>query len=132
MDCAAEDDSLRKNKEGGLTLKTRGWKWAQKTPKKAKKNVVLKIDIFNRFGKYTVSEAAGLGKVDTIWVVARDSPRGELAELPKVKLDERANPDPTLGRDRKKEIKESCWILEERDGDFFCDCKFGFKGHLSL
>ena len=21
-------------------------------------------------------------------------------------------------------------ILEERDGDFFCDCSLGFKGHL--
>lgn len=63
-------------------------------------------------------------------MVARDSPRGELTELAKVKLVERANPDPTLGWDKKKEIKESCWILEERDGDFFCDCKFGFKGHL--
>ena len=130
LDYEGEDDGPRKNREGGLKLKTRGWKWSQKNPKKAKTNSVVKIERASRYGKFTVSEEAGLGTVARIWLVARETPRGDLTELAKVKLVERENPSVALSWDEKVKIKESCWILEERDGDFFCDCSLGFKGHL--
>ena len=31
---------------------------------------------------------------------------------------------------KRKKLRESCWIIEESNGDFFCDCEAGFKGHL--
>jgi hypothetical protein len=90
---------------------------------------VMKIEIDNKYGKYTVSETAQLIIVDRIWVVARQTSRGSLSDLAKVKLTERASLS-NIHWDEKKQIKESCWILEERDGDFFCDCPVGFKGGL--
>ena len=71
LDYEGEDDGPRKNREGGLKLKTRGWKWSQKNPKKGNTSSVIKIERNSRYGKFTVSEEAGLGTVTRIWVVAR-------------------------------------------------------------
>ena len=50
-----------------------------------------------------------------------------------IKLQEREsgkrNPEqPFLGL--RKEIKESRWIIEERNNDFYCGCEDGFKVQL--
>ena len=59
----------------------------------------------DQLGKFTVSEEAGLGTVARIWVVARETPRGDLTELAKVKLVERENPSVALSWDEKVKIK---------------------------
>ena len=91
---------------------------------------VLSVDVSTRLGAHSVCEVAGLGKPSRILVVGRKEPRGELTSLAKVKLEERARPSTSLTLDEKKTIKESCWIVEKVDGDYFCDCRDGFKGHL--
>ena len=113
----------------GLALKTNGWKWAQANARHMKTKSVLSVDVSTRLGAHSVSEVAGLGKPSRIWVVGRQEPKGELTDLARAKLEERARPS-SLHFDDKKKIKESCWVVEERDGDFFCDCPEGFKGHL--
>jgi hypothetical protein len=84
------------------------------------------VERTNKYGKFTISAAAGLGEVDRIWVVSRQTPWGDLSELAKIKLEERTNPS-DKSWDEKRIIKGSFWILEERDGDFFCDCPSGLK-----
>ena len=135
-DWSQQDDSLLflgrlalLDTEEGLKLKTEGWKWAQRNKRGGGIGSVMKVERSNRWGRYSVSEAAGLGEVQMIWVLGRKTPRGVLADVAKMKLEERANPS-KKSFDEKMKIKESCWIVEERDGDFFCDCESGFKGHL--
>ena len=74
-------------------------------------------------------EAAKLGSVNMIWSLGRRTPRGALPVLTKAKLGERANPS-NKSWDEKKKVNESCWIIVESNGDFFCDYEAGFKGHL--
>ena len=119
------------DRQEGLKILTEGWKWAQKRRKNIDKNQVIKIERSHSLGQYSMYESAGLGKVDRIWVLARTNPKSNssLSELAKVKLQERSNPS-SIPWDKKKEIKESCWVVEESENDFFCDCKEGVKGHL--
>ena len=47
--------------------------------------------------------------------------------FPKERIKRRANPT-FKSLEEFKMIRTSCWILEERDGNFFCDCYKGMKG----
>ena len=116
--------SLLDSKEG-LKLKTNGWMWSQKQNSKS----VIKLPVSHKLASHTTSEAAGLGKPSRLWIVGRSKPNGDLKDLCKAKLIERSEPS-DKSFDEKQKIKESCWVLEERDGDFWCDCPEGFKGHL--
>ena len=45
-----------------------------------------------------------------------------------------ANRELPLGNsfDDYMRIRTSCWLLEERDGDFYCDCPIGKKVRIML
>ena len=109
---------------------TEGFKWSQENRKEIR-NKVIKVDRGTRLGLYTVSESMSLGDVDKIWVVESHSNvmAGNLILRAKMKLEERENPS-MKSFDEKMMIKQSCWIIEERSGDFFCDCPVGIKGKL--
>ena len=70
-----------------------------------------------------------LGKVDSIYVLARKDNKENFMKLAKEKLEERVNPS-DKSWDEKMKIKQSCLIVEGRNGDFFCDCMEGIKGKI--
>ena len=114
----------------GLKLQTEGWQWANSN-RKGKADRVVKVDPRSRIGKYSMSESVGLGSVEAIWVIHSSTNKrpGKLTELASVKLEERAFPS-NKSFDERMEIHSSCWVLEERDDDFFCDCPLGIKGKM--
>ena len=57
------------------------------------------------------------------------SSSGELLPKIKAKLEERARPS-SKSWDEKKKILTGCWLIEERDGDFWCDCYEGIRGRM--
>ena len=121
-----EDPEFRE----GLKLKTEGYQWL-KTMKVGSGDKILCIQ---KGKKYTVSESLEfqLGKVDQIWAVTSSSNSlTELSLKDRAKL--RIKMRETLSMasfDEYKAMRNSCWLLEERDGDFFCDCPIGSKGKL--
>ena len=56
-----------------------------------------------------------LGKVDSIYVLARKDNKENFMKLAKEKLEERVNPS------------DKSW---DENGDFFCDCIEGIKGKI--
>ena len=78
--------------------------------------------------KYTISESPEflLGKVDKIWVVTNqsDSSGKPLKVRAKTRLSQRKEPSAS-SFDEYMAVRNSCWILEERNGDYFCDCPKG-------
>ena len=119
-------DLLETHKDG-LKLKTQGYQWM----KANKLNTSDKIVRVDPKGKYTISESPEftLGKVDKLWVVASSDnpfPDTSLKKLAKQRINLRGNPD-FSSFDQYMKIRQSCWILEERDGEFYCDCPIGMK-----
>ena len=88
---------------------------------------IIKVD---PKGKYTVSESSehGLGKVDSLWVVSSSSNTLDmpLKRLAKQRINKRGEPE-FDSFDSYTEIRKSCWIIEERDGQYYCDCPVGMK-----
>ena len=109
----------------GLKIRTAGYEWFKCVDKKADK--VLKI---NPSGKYTVAESLEfqLGEVEGMWVVATSGsdPETNLKNVAKIRIKEREIPR-CDSFDEYIKIRSSCWILEERGGDFYCDCPVGMK-----
>ena len=108
-----------------LSLKTAGFQWLKAN--ELRPGRILQI---NAGGKYTMSESLEfmLGKVDSIWAVSSqsDSSGKSLKELAKTRLANRELPtSPSF--DAYLKMRSGCWIIEERDGDFFCDCPVGMK-----
>ena len=119
-------DQLETHKEG-LKMKSQGYQW-MKANKLNTPDWIVKVD---PKGKYTVSESSefNLGKVDTIWVVASSEnpfPDTSLKKLAKQRINLRGNPE-FSSFDQYMQIRQSCWILEERDGEYYCDCPVGMK-----
>jgi len=111
-----------------LSLKTAGFQWLKAN--ELRPGRILQI---NAGGKYTLSESLEfmLGKVDNIWAVSSQSDGSgkSLKELAKTRLANRELPtSPSF--DAYLKMRSGCWIIEERDGDFFCDCPVGMKGKL--
>ena len=115
----------------GLKLKTQGYQWM----------VINKMGMSDRIvqvnpkGKYTISESDefNLGPVDSMWVVASSSntlQEKNLKKLAKQRIQKRGNPMNFKSFDEYMAIRQSCWILEQRDRDFYCDCPIGMKGKL--
>jgi hypothetical protein len=109
-----------------LKLCTEGYQWYKTN--KAAVGHILKVD---PRGKYTVSEDSEhqLGKVDAIWVVSSSS--NTLLDMPlkrlaKQRIKKRGEPE-FASFDQYLQIRQSCWIIEERDGQYYCDCPIGMK-----
>ena len=110
----------------GLKLRTDGYQWA-----KENKTGLEKVIGINPSNKYTVSEAFELGKVDKLWAVSSRSNRVDksLKDRAKDRVRSREFCDHRSFQEYL-DVRTSCWILEERDGDYFCDCPVSMKGKL--
>ena len=116
--------SALEGERDSLALKTAGYQWYQCN--KTGTDKILRINPKNR---YTVSESTGLGKVTNIWAVNSTSGLESgttLKERAKARLAQRELPT-SCSFDEYLKIRSSCWIVEERDGDFYCDCPIGMK-----
>ena len=133
-DWSEDDDKLLESsrlavlhgQKDSLALRTAGYQWYRVNNVGADK--IIRI---NPKDRYTVSESPefNLGKVTNIWAV--NSSEGlksglSLKERAKERLALRELPLSTTFDDYIR-IRSSCWILEERDGDFYCDCPVGMK-----
>lgn len=118
--------SLLEGEKTSLALKTSGYQWFMKN--KNKPDRIMKISPKN---KYSVSASTEfqLGSLDSLWVVSTISGGASgkpLKERAKERIANRA--EPTVDDfDEFMQIRKSCWILEERGGDYFCDCPVGMK-----
>ena len=83
--------------------------------------------------KYTISDSEefNLGKVDRIWAVdsSENKIQMNLIQRAKNRISQRKSLDVNSFKEYK-DMRTSCWLLEERDNDFFCDCPIGMKGKL--
>ena len=112
----------------GLARMTAGWKWAHDF-RKGVPNKVVRIDA-DTPNYTTIAEEHNLGDVDRLWGVNNGSKNNKpLKEKIKEKLEERKYPSEKTW-DEKKSILTGCYFLEERQGDFFCDCFEGIKGRM--
>ena len=82
-----------------------------------------KILCIQKGKKYTVSESLEfqLGKVDQIWAVTSSSNSlTELSLKDRAKLRIKMRETQSMASfDEYKAMRNSCWLSEERDGDFF-------------
>ena len=109
-----------------LSLRTEGYQWYKQNTNTRDKIVRIKSN-----GKYTVSESEefNLGKVANLWAVNSEAGLKSgvpLKERAKERLAQRELPS-SKDFDEFLRIRSSCWILEERDGIFYCDCPVGMK-----
>ena len=95
-----------------LSLQTSSYHWYS-----ANKQGTDKILRINPQGKYTVAESSEFN--------LRKSGKS-LKERVKERLAHRESPH-SSSFDEYIRIRSSCWLLEERDGDYFCDCPVGMK-----
>ena len=121
----SERSKILHTKPNGLKLRTDGYSW-YKTFNKSSNFVKI-----NTSGRSTVSEDLRLGKVDAIWAVPSSSgdPSMSLKDHAKRRMKARLVPD-SISFSEYMELRKSCWIIEERDNQFYCDCPIGMKGHL--
>ena len=114
-------DSLFDQKDS-LKLRTEGYQWYKSNMSKSDR--ILRI---NPRGKYSVN-----ANVVNLWAVACSnddlcsSTSTSLKENAKLRMKQRELPD-CLSLDEYMSVRSSCWILEEVDGNFFCDCPIGMK-----
>ena len=52
-----------------------------------------------------------------------------LSDLVLLRLEKRSNPQYS-SLEEFFQIRRSCWLVEQINGDFYCDCPIGIKGHL--
>ena len=114
--------------KSGLARMTSGWKWAHEF-RKGVTNKVVKIDPATP-NYTTIAEEHHLGQVVQLFGVNNSSKVCKpLKEKILDKLEERKHPSKKTW-DEKKKILTACYFLEERDGDFFCDCFEGINGRM--
>ena len=110
-----------------LKLKTTGYQWFRKNNGGGK---ILKIK--NHASKYTVSGDFNLGDISALWAVTSSSVAtdgSKLQDRARERLLHRECPSTTSFEEYAK-MRTSCYIIEEKEGDFFCDCYEGSKGKL--
>ena len=110
----------------GLARQTDGWKFAHQY-RAGVKNKVVRIP--RQSENFTsVSEEHGLGRAEQIFAVNANY-QNDLMRCAQEKMAERAQPS-QKGWDEKKKILQSCWLIEEVNGDYFCDCYEGIRGRM--
>lgn len=119
---------IEEGSKDALKLKTEGYQWAKIN--QVGTNKILSINVGN---KYTISDSEefNLGKVDRIWAVdsSENKIQMNLIQRAKNRISQRKSLDVNSFKEYK-DMRTSCWLLEERDNDFFCDCPIGMKGKL--
>ena len=111
----------------GLARQTNGYKFAH-TYRKGVPNKVATINPGTR-NFHTIASEHDLGEVTQMFGINTKGSTSEILPKVKAKLAERANPS-QKSWDEKKKILTSCWLVEERGGDFFCDCYEGIRGRM--
>ena len=81
--------------------------------------------------KYQISCGLGhgLGEVKQLYGVNTKHSEKELMPKVKAKMEERKNPS-SKPWDEKKKILTSCYLIEERENDFYCNCYKGIQGRM--
>ena len=110
--CLPSPDALN-GEVNSLSFKTDGYQWY-----KMNKNKSDRIIRINPKDKYSLN-----GSFNNFWAVATSSNKSDKA---KERMMNREMPDSTSFDDFVI-MRSSCWILEECDGEFFCDCPVGIK-----
>ena len=88
------------------------------------------LEVKNLESKYLVSRDFDLGAVTGLWAVtSSSSDDSRLQDRARERLLHRACPSSKTFDDYVK-MRTSCWILEQRNGDYYCDCYDGCKGKL--
>ena len=108
----------------GLRLKTEGFQWW-----KSQKIGTSKIFKVNPKDKFTILGTSYSDRnVDWIWVVESsvNTLKQPLIDRAKGRLSSRGSPSFSHFNDFK-EVRQSCWIIEESDGEFYCDCPVCMK-----
>ena len=90
---------------------------------------ILKVK--NPETKYTVMNDFNLGPLDGLWAVSSSTDGSRLQERAKERFVQRGVPDCTTFGSYEK-IRTSCWIIEEKEGEFFCDCFEGSKARVDF
>ena len=90
-----------------LKFRTERYHWFEQN--KSGSDRIIKI---NPTGEYTISKQFDLGKVDDLWSVQELCSSFLFCEYANVLM------------------RDSCWIIEEHNRDFYCDCCPGMKGKL--
>ena len=122
-----KDDSGKYNFPDSLSLKTKGYQWYVKNNCGEGGNI---LKVKNLESKYLVSRDFDLGEVSALWAVTSSSSDvSRLQDRARERLLNRACPSSTTF-DGYVKMRTSCWIIEKRDGDYFCDCFEGCKGKL--
>ena len=121
-----EDDKLLESgriaalhgEKDSLRLKTEGYQWYKENQSKADR--ILRI---NPGEKYSVNDS-----VTNFWAVASSSATSDksLKDRAKERMKNRKLPE-VDSFDEYAAMRSSCWILEEVDGEFYCDCPIGMK-----
>ena len=111
----------------GLARQTNGYKFAHNYRKGVPNKVATVMPGSRNF--HTVASEHDLGEVTQIFGINTKGSTSEILPKVKAKLAERANPS-QKSWDEKKRILTSCWLVEERGGDYFCDCYEGIRGRM--
>ena len=106
-----------------LSLKTEGYQWYKTN--KSKSDRIIRI---NPGEKYSVNDS-----VTNFWAVSSssDTTGKTLKENAKERMRHRKLPE-VSSFDEYVSMRSSCWILEEVDGEFYCDCPVGMKVSILL
>ena len=109
------------NDRNGLKMRTDGYQWFRQN--KTGTERILKI---NPKDKYTVKDSP-----DLIWSVETSSNKSDkgLKERAKDRIKNREIPTSETF-DEYVKMRCSCWIIEQKDDDFYCDCPVGMKGKM--
>ena len=112
------------NPRDGLKLRTDGYQWLKSIKSASDQIICVKPG-----SKYTVSGQFDLGIVNNLWVVGSSCNKivGSLKQRAKERIKQRGSPS-FASFDNFLEVRQSCWILEERNDEFYCDCPVGMKG----
>ena len=109
------------NGQFGLKLRTEGYSWF--CQHKQDRNF-MKI---NKIQGYKTL----LKDVAALWVVPSSNTKEDNFKIfAKKRFALRQDPSVATNFEEFVQIRSSCWIIEEKGGQYYCDCYFGIKGKL--
>ena len=109
------------NGQFGLKLRTDGYSWFQ-----------LHRQNTNYLGIKTDGKTTLMSEVEAIWAIPSSNTKeaGSLKELAKKRMALRNDASFAPSFDDFLTIRSSCWLVERKGGQYFCDCFNGMKGRL--
>ena len=109
------------NGQFGLKLRTEGYSWF--CQHKQDRNVIK----INKIQGYKTL----LKDVAALWVVPSSNTKEDNFKIfAKKRFALRQDPSVATNFEEFVQIRSSCWIIEEKGGQYYCDCYFGIKGKL--